>query len=167
MYFIRMCYICVFNKRKFNIPVCLTHAKNIFNMFGPEKLWITYVDIFSLLYTIFPLRFKNHWTETDFVYRICSLFLTILTDSLITDAILWSQCINSCKALLITALYLTVQHSTQNTIVNKKSTAVNLPGILRFWQYLVYAQYCFCPFSTTHEKVSFSYDFFFFNQAVW
>lgn len=108
----------------------------------------------------FPLRFKNHWTETDFVYRICSLFPTILTDSLITDAILWSQCINSCKALLITALYLTVQHSTQNTIVNKKSTAVNLPGILRFWQYLVYAQYCFCPFSTTHEKVSFSYDFF-------
>ena len=38
MYFLRMCYISVFNKRKFNIPVCLTHAKNIFNMFGPEKL---------------------------------------------------------------------------------------------------------------------------------
>lgn len=86
-----------------------------------------------MLYITFPLRFKNYWKETDLFYRIWSLFITRSTNSLITDASVWSQCINSCKALMITALWSYsatqyTEHNRQQEINSSESTWI--PSLL-------------------------------------
>ena len=68
--------------------------------------------------------------------------------------------------LLMTAIYLTVQHSSQNRSAQNKATRVNLSGFSQFWGRLFYVQYQLFPLSSTDEKVSLFMDNI-YNQASW
>ena len=77
-----------------------------------------------------------------------------------------AECIYLNFTLLITAIYLTVQHSSQKRSAQNKATRVNLSGFSQFWGRLFYVQCYLFPLSSTDEKVSLFIDNI-YNQASW